>query len=56
MAMKRKFTKGDKTMFQGKEFVVCEGGMTDPESKSYLYKISRGAWKRLVAGNRLQPA
>lgn len=49
----RKFSKGDSVKFQGKRWVVCEGGETDQNTKSYNYKISRGAWKRHIAGNRL---
>ena len=49
----RKFTKGDSVKYLGKKWTVCKGGRSDSSKKSYLYKISRGAWKRHVAGNCL---
>lgn len=50
---RRRFSKGDNVQFRGQRWVVCEGGFSDPVSKSYKYKISRGAWKKEIAGNRL---
>ena len=54
MSMLRKFTKGDSVKYRGQKWTICKGGMTSPTKKSYLYKISRGSWKRHVAGNRLE--
>lgn len=55
MSNRRKFSKGDGALYKGKRWVVCEGGKSNPRTKSYEYKISRGAWKKYVAGNCLQP-
>jgi hypothetical protein len=52
---RRKYSKGDEVQFQGKRWIVCEGGMTDSAKKSYMYKISRGSWKKHIAGNCLKP-
>ena len=46
-----KYQKGQKVKFQSKEWTVCAGGESDPKHKVYRYKLARGAWKRLVAGN-----
>ena len=51
-----KYQKGQKVKFQGKEWTVCEGGKSDPAKKVRLYKLSRGAWKRLVPGNCITTA
>ena len=53
MGMKRKFTKGDSVSYRGQKWTICKGGMTSPTKKAYMYKISRGAWKRHVAGYSL---
>lgn len=46
-----KYLKGQKVKYRGMEWTVCSGGMSDPTKKVRLYKLSRGAWKRHVAGN-----
>jgi hypothetical protein len=51
MQNSRKFTRGNKVVYRGKTWTVCEGGISSPETKSHLYKIARGAWKQHVAGN-----
>jgi len=53
MSNKRKYSKGDSVNYCGKRWIVCEGGESSPDTKSYKYKIARGAWKRKVAGNCL---
>jgi len=53
MSNKRKYSKGDDVSYKGKRWVICEGGQSNSKTKSYEYKISRGAWKRHVAGNCL---
>ena len=52
--MKRKLTKGTKVLFQSKTWVVCDGGQSDPQLKSYRYKLARGSWKRLIPGNQIR--
>ncbi len=53
MKTTRKFSKGDAVKYRGKKWTICKGGRSNPTTKSYEYKISRGAWKEHVAGNRL---
>jgi len=54
MSNRRKFGKGDDVSYKGQRWVVCEGGESNPSTKSFKYKIARGAWKRHVAGNCLK--
>ena len=54
MNSRRKFSKGNAVSYKGQRWVVCEGGETCQSTKSYKYKIARGAWKRHVAGNCLK--
>ena len=49
----RKYNKGDIVRFQGQKWTVCKGGRSNPSTKSFEYKICRGAWKCHIAGNRL---
>jgi hypothetical protein len=51
MLNQRKFNRGNRVEYKGKQWVVCEGGFSSPETKSYVYKIARGAWKKHVSGN-----
>jgi len=54
MNKRRKFTKGDSVKYRGQKWTVCKGGRSNPNTKSYEYKLSRGAWKKHVAGNCLE--
>lgn len=53
MSSRRKYSKGDAVKYRGKKWTICKGGRSNPTTKSYEYKISRGAWKEHVAGNCL---
>ena len=46
-----KLTKGQKVQYRGKQWTVCEGGQSDPATKSYQYHLTRGAWHKMVRGN-----
>jgi hypothetical protein len=50
---RRKFSKGDAVKYRGQKWTICKGGRSNPSAKTYEYKISRGAWKRHVAGRSL---
>lgn len=49
-----KYQKGDKVKFQSKVWTVCTGGCSDPQTKNYRYRLSRGAWKKLIPGNQIR--
>lgn len=51
-----KWTKGQKVKYRGATWTVCDGGFSDPFRKVRVYKLSRGAWKRLVSGNCITSA
>lgn len=46
-----KYRKGQRVVYRGKEWTVCEGGFSDRSRKVFRYKLSRGAWKEHVPGN-----
>lgn len=49
--IKMKYRKGQRVVYRGKEWTVCEGGFSDRSRKVFRYKLSRGAWKEHVPGN-----
>jgi len=52
----RKWNIGDTVIHRSMRWTVCRGGVSDPAKKVYRYKLARGAWKQLVAGNCITSA
>jgi len=48
----RKYTSNDKVNYLGKTWTICKDTYQDENNHVY-YKVSRGAWKRHVRGDKL---
>lgn len=48
-----KYKKGQKVIYRKQTWTVCDGGMSMPDKGVYMYRLCRGAWKKLVSGHNI---